>query len=305
MRAVEPRMVFVGGAHRSGTTVLAQVMAASPELAGLVGTGVPMDEGQHLQSVLPTAAALGGAARWALDPRAHAVEADPGDRAAMRSAISDAWQPFWSSDAALRVEKSPPNVTRMRFLQSLWPDARFIVITRHPMIQSLAIQKWDHSLPGFLPKLGLGIDKTLENWCEIHDMLAADAPHLDRLLVLRYEHLMADPQGELAKVSDFLELSEPLDADRIQPSRGDTYRTFVEGQRDRRWGPHVPVMAPKPFTTARRRAAFRASWEAVSRYDALTGRYSRLARRFEERARTHGYSMLDLDAVAAFPAHGA
>ena len=31
------------------------------------------------------------------------------------------------------VEKSPPNLVRTRFLQALFPDARQIVVTRHPI----------------------------------------------------------------------------------------------------------------------------------------------------------------------------
>ena|GEM_PF-242731 len=296
------RMVFVGGAHRSGTTLVARVLAAHPAFAGLEGTGVPEDEGQHLQEVLPAAIELGGPTRWALHPAAHVDAPDDGDRDALRRSIEQSWEPFWSSDAPYRVEKSPPNVTRMRFLQALWPDARFIVITRHPMIQSLAVQKWDHNLPMFLPSLGLNIRRTLDNWFAVHESLAESAPDIGRLLVIRYEHLMTDPERELARIAGFLRLDSRLDASLIQPGRSDAYRGFIDGQRTRRWGPHAPVMARRHIRTAARRRAFAASWAVVSRVDSATGRYSRIARRYEARARLLGYSMLDLDDVQDFAA---
>ena len=59
------RFVFVGGLHRSGTTPLARVLGAHPEISGLSGTGVSEDEGQHLQDVYPRIRAHGGMGRFA------------------------------------------------------------------------------------------------------------------------------------------------------------------------------------------------------------------------------------------------
>ena len=63
---MEHRFVFLAGLHRSGTTLLARLLAAHPEVSGFSGTGAPADEGQLLQSVYPAAtastAAPGGSA---------------------------------------------------------------------------------------------------------------------------------------------------------------------------------------------------------------------------------------------------
>ena len=58
------RFVFLAGLHRSGTTLLARLLAAHPEISGFSETGVPADEGQHLQGVYPAAREYGGPA-WA------------------------------------------------------------------------------------------------------------------------------------------------------------------------------------------------------------------------------------------------
>ena len=47
------QLVFVGGLHRSGTTVLAEMIASARSASGLENTGVMMDEGQFLQDVYP------------------------------------------------------------------------------------------------------------------------------------------------------------------------------------------------------------------------------------------------------------
>jgi len=48
---VSLRIVFVAGLHRSGTSLVHRCLAAHPDVSGFADTGVPEDEGQHLQTV--------------------------------------------------------------------------------------------------------------------------------------------------------------------------------------------------------------------------------------------------------------
>jgi hypothetical protein len=47
------RFVFIGGLHRSGTPLVADLLGSHPSLSGLRNTGCPMNEGMYLQDVLP------------------------------------------------------------------------------------------------------------------------------------------------------------------------------------------------------------------------------------------------------------
>ena len=112
------RLVFVAGLHRSGTTPLARLLAAHPEISGFDGTGVKEDEGQHLQDVYPSARRYGGAGRFALDPRSHLTEESPLATPENATRLARQWSQHWDLDRRLLLEKSPPNLVMTRFLQA-------------------------------------------------------------------------------------------------------------------------------------------------------------------------------------------
>src|SRR2546423_1736557 len=127
-------LVFIAGLHRSGTSQLNETLATHPEASGFRNTGVPHDEGQHLQSVYPTARSHGGPGKFAFDPAAHLIESSPlaNEESALR--LFGQWAQHWQADRRVLLEKSPPNLIRTRFLQQLFPGAHFIVVVRHPLI---------------------------------------------------------------------------------------------------------------------------------------------------------------------------
>jgi hypothetical protein len=221
------RLVFVAGLHRSGTTLLARCLAAHPAIGGLAHTGVPEDEGQHLQDVLPSAGALGGPGRFALRPEAHVTEASPlvSREAALR--LLGAWNPYWDQTRPLLLEKSPANLLRTRFLQALFPRAAFVVVVRHPVAVSLATRKWCHRP---LPWL-------LRHWLAAHATFREDRPHLRRILCVSYERLLRAPRATLAEVCAFLEV--PPQADTAPVRAGANIRYFQRWRRALR-GPLAP-----------------------------------------------------------------
>ena len=71
------RYIFVGGLHRSGTSVLFRALRDHPEVSGFQGTASPEDEGMHLQTVFPPSGRYGGAGEFGFHPEAHLTEASP------------------------------------------------------------------------------------------------------------------------------------------------------------------------------------------------------------------------------------
>ncbi len=193
------RLIFVGGLHRSGTSMLARTIAEHPAVSAISDSGVPEDEGQHLQTVYPKPSAAQQAGRFAFVPGAHLTERSPLVTDENRRKLFGEWAQHWNLQCPQLLEKSPPNLIMTRFLQAMFPTARFVIVIRHPIAVACATQKWSGSRPHQL----------IRHWLVAHEMFAADAPLVDKLLAVRYEDMVADPDGCFGRVFDFLGLDDP------------------------------------------------------------------------------------------------
>jgi len=200
------RFVFLAGLHRSGTTLLARLLAAHPQVSGFSGTGAPADEGQHLQTVYPSDHEYGRPGRFGFAPEMHLTEDSPLVSQENARKLFEEWSPHWDLSREFLLEKSPPNLLKTRFLQALYPDSSFVVIVRHPIPVSIPTAKWRGTRR---------YDRMFEHWLRCHALFEADREHLERVHVLQYEQMVRDPAMVLREVFEFLELdpippSEPV-----------------------------------------------------------------------------------------------
>jgi hypothetical protein len=203
------RLVFVGGLHRSGTSLVARLLGAHPMVSAMSGTGVAEDEGQHVQSVYRAAREHGGPGRFARDPTAHLTEHSPLATPEHAGALLAQWAPYWDVTRPLLLEKSPPNLVRFRFLQALFPGAACVAVVRHPLAVALATRD-----AGMCDD---PVGRQVEHWLVAHERFAGDRPAIDPLLVVRYEDLVADPHHTLGRITRFLDIAAVDPAEAVDP----------------------------------------------------------------------------------------
>ncbi len=216
------RLIFIGGVHRSGTSLLHRLLSSHPSFSGFADTGVPEDEGQHLQDVYPTAKSLGGPGGFGFNDASFMDESHPLATPANARRLLECWKPYWDLDAPYLLEKSPPNLVRTRFFQALFPDCRFVIAVRHPVAVAYATRKWSRTrIPGLI-----------QHTLRCYQRFVEDAPYLKRVYVIRYEAFVEDSAAEVGRLLEWLE-AEPRTIDEVSIRPGLNERYFAKWERDR------------------------------------------------------------------------
>lgn len=182
--------LFIGGLHRSGTSILHRLLCEHPAISGFGDTGVAEDEGQHLQSVYPAAHRYGGPGEFALDRNAHLIETSDLVSRDNRDKLLREWGAYYDLSKTVLLEKSPPNLIMSRFLRALLPGSKFVFIVRHPVAVSLATAKWSKR----------SLAQRMLHWRQAHAIMLGDIGSRDDCLVIRYEDLVASPAATLDRI---------------------------------------------------------------------------------------------------------
>lgn len=190
------KVVFICGLHRSGTSVLHELLKAQNDISGFNNTGVPEDEGQFLQSVYKQAYHYGGPGKFGFNPHAALREDSALATPENQIKVFQEWSAYWDMSKPVLVEKSPPNLIKTRFLQYLFPNAYFIILFRHPVAVTGATKKWTNTSRYSIMK----------HWLVCHQIFKVDAPFLHNKLYITYEDMVEQPEYVCQQIESFLDV---------------------------------------------------------------------------------------------------
>lgn len=191
------KILFISGLHRSGTSILHRIISTSADVSGFENTGVPEDEGQHLQSLYKPALYYGGPGKFAFNEKARLDENSALISETNKQKLLQEWGRYWEPNKSIWVEKSPPNLIRTRFFQKLFPEALFITIIRHPIAVACATQKWSKTSLGSL----------IKHWLKAYDIYTKDKAYLKQELLISYEDMIAHPDEIIDRIESFVNIS--------------------------------------------------------------------------------------------------
>ena len=101
--------IFLAGHHRSGTSLLHEIIKEHPLISGFSNTGVPEDEGMFLQNVYEPAKTYGGPGKYIFDKNSHMDENHPLATVENANSILQQWEKYYDKNCPYYVEKSPPS----------------------------------------------------------------------------------------------------------------------------------------------------------------------------------------------------
>jgi len=225
--------VFVLCAGRSGSTLLRFLLDAHPDLACPPETRLPW-----LARQLATAwAVIEDAGPFGQSP--NGSSADAAISAPVAAGLRRSLDPMMTSYLRRRgkrryCDKSLGAAQHAGLLLKIWPGARFICLYRHPMdviASGIEASPWGLTSYGFEPYIGSPPDNNIaalaRYWLDYTtSIVAAEEQFTDRCLPVRYEDLVTDPDGEIARILAFIGAT---------PAPGIVARCFGPGHQ--RFGP--------------------------------------------------------------------
>jgi hypothetical protein len=268
------KYVFVCGLARSGTSVIARNIGRLHNCTGLKDTGVLEDEGQFLQDVYPTAGDCGGDGRFGFDPRMHLTETSSLLTPENVDKLRKSWQPYWDTSKTIYLEKTPGNLLKTRFLQAAFPNSYFVVIRRHPVPVSIAIQKWKVNVTSLY--------NLFEHWLQCYNLFEQDKMHLEHLYELRYEDYVENPGKYHEEIAAFLGTRVP------EPPEQDKFRLVTK--LDYPSGLRVPEMSMEQTSGVYNKKYFD-RWRHLLTKSPFKAYYRYIARRYQPRFARYGYSL--------------
>jgi hypothetical protein len=252
------RPLIILGAPRSGSSLLFETLAASPDLVTVGGES-------HAQ--FESIPALRPALRGFASNRLEAQDATPTTLDALKRGFAEALRDrngIRPHGSVRLLEKTPKNALRLPLLDALFPEALYVYLYREPHenISSL-IEGWESGrfvtypdlpgwtgrpwsfllVPGWRDLVGLPLVAiAAEQWRRTQQTLLDDFQTIpgQRVHAVAYRDFLSDPAGHVAQIAGFAGIGW----DRAVPASLPLSRHTVSRPEPDKWRRHEALMAP-------------------------------------------------------------
>ncbi|WHZ19973.1 MAG: hypothetical protein OJF55_002122 [Rhodanobacteraceae bacterium] len=266
------RPVFIVSPPRSGSSLLFETLAQSPDVCTIGGESHGLIEGKTAFGV------LGAAARGYSSNRLDADDASPEVIVALRERFRARAFDRDGRKVAGRIrllEKTPKNALRVPFLAEVFPDALFVYLHRDPrQVLASMLEAWESGgfrtypqlpgwtgmpwslvlTPGWREWIGKPLpDIVAAQWRTVTEILLDDLEALapDRWIATRYDRFIADPDSEIRRICSALELSWDRPLSQALPLASHTVSVPDMGKWQRRAPEILPRLEQMSGTVAR------------------------------------------------------
>ena len=186
--------VFICGIHRSGTTMLENIIRDVFDVS-VLRANVPENEGQHMQNIYPPDNKYGGPGRFAFSPYMHPSALSDFEGEETQYRIMSYWTPHVVGHSDVLLEKSPPNLTMIPWLRSVFPNSYFIILSRDPRVVTMSTQKW----------VKISTPELLFHWHTAYD--SAYRSMNSNCIHIKYQDLCENLERELRRIGTWIGLS--------------------------------------------------------------------------------------------------
>jgi len=225
------QILTIGGAHRSGTTLVWDCITNHPEITGFGSefeSGVSFSEGVLMQDVLPQhgvatelaiksshdySKEMVGVGKYALadEESVHLTEQDKRVTVENFARLLNRYGSHWNLTKPVWVDKSPPAAVMSRAFQGIYninvegaeepkvAPTKFLFTTRHPIANAYG----HHNLLGGSDVVPF--DTLLRNFVQVHKYLMEDMRHLHNgPKLLKLEDFVSYPSKHLTEIFSWL-----------------------------------------------------------------------------------------------------
>ena len=198
---IDKKFIFIGGLHRSGTSILYKILGTCDEISKHVNTQKPENEGQHIQTVYDAACKHKGVGSFCFDKGYHMTEKSKLINNKNKKKLYGEWSKYWDVNKNILLEKSPPNIIHMRFLQEMFDDTYFIIIVRDPLSNAKSTAKFVNKKKELSTEY---CNKLIKHWIVAHNIMLNDAEYIKNLIIIKYDDLCDDYNATINKVNKLL-----------------------------------------------------------------------------------------------------